>query len=257
MSVQGFITIHRKLRSSDLWLGESFTRGQAWVDLLILANWKAGHVRIRGVRIDLARGQLAASSIWLAERWKWSRGKVTRFLSELEADQRIRQQKTNVTSLVTIVNYDSYQTGGTANEATNRTTDEAANGPQVIQQTDTQEQEYNQEQPETKKVNQRAAAATTPRKDKQPKASSAEAKPANVEAVAEYMATRGGTPAQAAKFWDHFTSNGWKVGGKAAMKDWRASVRNWLANDRERVNSGYGKQKGFSTTGGQAAASDW
>jgi hypothetical protein len=31
-------------------------------------------------------------------------------------------------------------------------------------------------------------------------------------------------------FFDHFSSNGWKVGGKAAMKDWQASVRNWHRN---------------------------
>lgn len=29
------------------------------------------------------------------------------------------------------------------------------------------------------------------------------------------------------EFFDHFESNGWKVGGKAPMKDWRAAARNW------------------------------
>ena len=33
-------------------------------------------------------------------------------------------------------------------------------------------------------------------------------------------------------FFDHFTSNGWKVGGKTPMKDWEASARNWSRNDR-------------------------
>ncbi len=28
-------------------------------------------------------------------------------------------------------------------------------------------------------------------------------------------------------FVDHFSSNGWKVSGRAAMKDWKAAVRNW------------------------------
>ena len=28
-------------------------------------------------------------------------------------------------------------------------------------------------------------------------------------------------------FVDHYESNGWKVGGKAPMKDWRAAIRNW------------------------------
>ena len=28
-------------------------------------------------------------------------------------------------------------------------------------------------------------------------------------------------------FIDYYESNGWKVGGKSAMKDWKAAVRNW------------------------------
>lgn len=32
-------------------------------------------------------------------------------------------------------------------------------------------------------------------------------------------------------FIDHFSSNGWKVGGKAVMKDWKASLRNWIRRD--------------------------
>ena len=33
-------------------------------------------------------------------------------------------------------------------------------------------------------------------------------------------------------FFDHFTSNGWRVGGKAPMKDWQASARNWSRNEK-------------------------
>jgi hypothetical protein len=36
---------------------------------------------------------------------------------------------------------------------------------------------------------------------------------------------------EAEKFCDHYDSNGWKVGGKSPMKDWKAAVRNWLRND--------------------------
>ena len=35
----------------------------------------------------------------------------------------------------------------------------------------------------------------------------------------------------AEKFFDHFTSNGWKVGGRTPMKDWKAAVRNWCRNE--------------------------
>lgn len=42
------------------------------------------------------------------------------------------------------------------------------------------------------------------------------------------------------KFIDYYTANGWKVGGRAKMKDWKASIRTWERNGftqkRERVN---------------------
>jgi hypothetical protein len=34
----------------------------------------------------------------------------------------------------------------------------------------------------------------------------------------------------ASKFFYHFESNGWKVGGKSPMKDWKAAARNWMLN---------------------------
>lgn len=36
------------------------------------------------------------------------------------------------------------------------------------------------------------------------------------------------------RFKDHFDSNGWKVGGKTAMKDWKASVRCWHKRDKDK-----------------------
>jgi hypothetical protein len=35
---------------------------------------------------------------------------------------------------------------------------------------------------------------------------------------------------EAEKFFNHFQSNGWKVGGKSPMKDWQAAARNWILN---------------------------
>jgi hypothetical protein len=37
----------------------------------------------------------------------------------------------------------------------------------------------------------------------------------------------------AEKFWDYFESNGWKVGGRATMKDWKSALRNWVRRDAE------------------------
>jgi len=35
---------------------------------------------------------------------------------------------------------------------------------------------------------------------------------------------------EASKFFYHFESNGWKIGGRAPMKDWKAAARNWMLN---------------------------
>jgi hypothetical protein len=37
---------------------------------------------------------------------------------------------------------------------------------------------------------------------------------------------------EAQKFFNHFESNGWKVGGKTPMKNWQAAARNWMLNSR-------------------------
>lgn len=41
--------------------------------------------------------------------------------------------------------------------------------------------------------------------------------------------TDGFVQSQANLWYDHYTSNGWKV-GKVAMKDWKATVRKWVSN---------------------------
>ena len=32
------------------------------------------------------------------------------------------------------------------------------------------------------------------------------------------------------KFYNYFQSNGWLVGGRTKMKDWKAAARNWMLN---------------------------
>jgi len=121
---QGWIRLHRQIMEMPEWLAEPFTRGQAWVDLLLLANHETGFIRKRGILIAVDRGQVGYSEESLAERWQWSRGKVRRFLIELERLSRISHKisektvpkKTSVSSLICIVNYDKYQMNGTEDD---------------------------------------------------------------------------------------------------------------------------------------------
>ncbi len=106
---RGYVKIFRKLSDNEFWFSETFTRGQAWIDLVMLAQHKPGAIRKRGILIKLPVGAVGYSQSALSERWKWSRGKVIRFLDELEAVQQIVQQKSKVTTLIHIVNYLEYQ----------------------------------------------------------------------------------------------------------------------------------------------------
>lgn len=69
-----------------------------------------------------------------------------------------------------------------------------------------------------------------------PKRSERTQRPASVEEVEQYMQTMQNGPANpsqtASAFYDYFESNGWKVGGKAPMKDWQAAARNWCRNEK-------------------------
>jgi hypothetical protein len=48
--------------------------------------------------------------------------------------------------------------------------------------------------------------------------------------VEAYFKEINSTKLEGQKFYNYFQSNGWKVGGRAAMKDWRAAARNWILN---------------------------
>jgi hypothetical protein len=54
----------------------------------------------------------------------------------------------------------------------------------------------------------------------------ARGKPESRFEVDAYAAEIGMSKADVDSWFDHFEANGWKVGGKAAMKDWQAALRN-------------------------------
>jgi hypothetical protein len=83
----------------------------AWVDLLLLANHKNTTFFKRGNMINVPRGTVARSMKELADRWKWSENKVSRFIKFLESEnvKQVKAQKSNLTTLITILKYDLYQ----------------------------------------------------------------------------------------------------------------------------------------------------
>ncbi|MCC6182613.1 MAG: transcriptional regulator [Bacteroidia bacterium] len=57
------------------------------------------------------------------------------------------------------------------------------------------------------------------------------------KSIAAYFTEKQWPTVEGEKFFNHYESNGWLVGGKSPMKNWRAAARNWMLNS-EKFNNG-------------------
>lgn len=134
----GYIIIHRKIFQNQFYFCEPFCRQMAWFDLLLLANHQEKTFVVRGVSVTVPRGSVGYSIKTLALRWSWSQGKVKRWISVLKKAGQIEYQKSNVTTLITILKYNQYQFNSTANstadgEQTNTKRRQTNNDKQLIE----------------------------------------------------------------------------------------------------------------------------
>lgn len=227
---RGYIKAFRRLFASDLWLSEKFTRGQAWLDLIGLANHADGHIRVRGIRVEVRRGCVGWSEMALAARWGWSRGKVRRFLSELEAKtvQQIEQQKSRLTTLIRIVNYDLYQSDGKqTGQQTGQQTDNRRDNKRDTNNNEKHEKhEKNDEQltPLCPPAGGDLPAKKPPPKKKTPVPESFDLTDAMV-AWAKSEGANGNLRSVTDCFLDHHRAKG------SLFIDWQAAWRTWVRNE--------------------------
>jgi len=127
MAEGGYYKIYRKSTEDELYFSEPFTKWQAWCDLISISLWKDQIFFVRGIKIEGKRGCFYMGSRELAKRWRWSRGKVERFLTYLISVQKIEPQtepqNKNVIGCYSVVNYLKYQS--------NETRVEPQTGPQT------------------------------------------------------------------------------------------------------------------------------
>lgn len=113
---EGAILLDRMYFEKPEWLGMAreggFLRGAAWIDLLALCNQKFTTARVRGIQMNIERGECAYSKLGLSVRWGRSQGWVTTTLGIWERDGRIQVRKSdNETTVVFVTNFDAWQTG--------------------------------------------------------------------------------------------------------------------------------------------------
>lgn len=124
----GWIKIWRPI--FDSWLSNSkpWCDGFAWCYLCAKANFTDGVANFRNEYIEVKRGQFITSQIKLAQKWGWTRKHVKTFLNALKNDEKVTIRTTNRYIVLTIVNYDIYQSFDENNDQ--------QNGQQEIQQKD-------------------------------------------------------------------------------------------------------------------------
>ena len=210
MSDKGWIKLHRQLQECPMWYSERFSKGQAWVDLLLLANHKDKKILFNGEMIIIKRGQYLTSMVKLAEKWKWSRPTVVKFLNLLEKDKMITRSSDNTKTLITIENYEIYQDFSDSDlqptlqpllQPTLQQGCNPINNPLYTNKND-------------KNVNN----------DKNVKNNNSFVSP-SVEEVKNYLKSVG-SKVDAEAFVAFYESKGWMI-GKNKMKSWKSAIVTW------------------------------
>ena len=107
--VAGWIKIDRGITEMQGYFGDKFNRPMCWIDLLLLAEWNPKTLTIRGIKVVVERGQIAISVRELSNRWSLSTPTVQKILKEFVADERITVERSNVVNIITVLNYERYQ----------------------------------------------------------------------------------------------------------------------------------------------------
>lgn len=270
----GWIKLHRSIMDHPLYHAEPFTRLQAWVDLLLMANIDRRVMLVRGVRIEVERGQVVRSKDYLAGRWRWSRSKVKRYLKLLEDEDMIVQQNTSLISKITVVNYDKFQvdernlthptthpttqqltqtvnqvkTYGKSceseeivkameiNEPTEEPTAEHTDGLTAEQADDLQNKNNRIVEREKKYIYSPNNSARTRTREGEE-----EFEAPKVEEVEAYAQEKE-LKMDAAAFVDYYEARGWMV-SNGPMKSWRAAARMWARKFAELKREKYLERK--------------
>ncbi len=116
---QGFIKTHRHIQEDPLYHSQKFTDMQALQDLHLIANFSDNFINVKGMRMLVPRGHVGWAKETLAKRWKWSRGKVDRYLIFLEKNGYIKHKNTKPIRLIHLLSYDEEQAGEASDNTTN------------------------------------------------------------------------------------------------------------------------------------------
>ena len=103
----GWIKLHRKIEHS--WVANDVIALALWDTLLRWAHHNDSKIKLAGNITKIKAGQLVTGASELARKFNLDRRTVTRRLNLFEESEMIDQQVTNKGRVITIINWESYQ----------------------------------------------------------------------------------------------------------------------------------------------------
>lgn len=130
---EGWIKLHRSIVDNWLWGKRPFSKGQAWIDILLLANHAPHRMKTRTGFVDIDRGSFHTEERTLQARWGWSGSKVRQFVQLLESEKMIQKTvkksssgKSTEGTTIKVLNYGIYQDNAAGQKSSGKSTKKAA-----------------------------------------------------------------------------------------------------------------------------------
>ncbi len=105
----GFFVVNREFWNDPDFRDGEMTQREAFLWLLSETAWKDRTKRVGSTLVSLKRGQACHSVRFMAKAWGWSKTRVTRYLNVLKNRDTLRIEIGTGYTLITICNYDRYQ----------------------------------------------------------------------------------------------------------------------------------------------------
>lgn len=214
---KGWIKLHRQILDSAIWnIDAPHNERDAWIEFLLMANHTEKQIITRRHEcIQIKRGQFFTSIQNLADRFKWSKGKVRRYIDTLTDTLMIRIERHTDGTLITIENYSNFQdarhSDGHADDTSDGHTDGHADGTRT---------RMNKNDKEDKREGQAPRAFVPP----------------SVDEVKAYCLDNN-YKIDVQLFMAYYEARGWTLSKGKPMSNWKSAVTAWARREKNDTGS--------------------
>ena len=236
----GFIAIDRGLWGHPFFKPEPFTERESWVWLISAAAYKPMRVAYQNIVVLLKRGEFCFSLRFLAEKWRWEKDKVDRYLKRLQRHDMLRDNSRDGAKVYFITNYNKFNS--TTTQERDNTPDSEATAIETPPRHDRDKEE--QINNLTSKTPSLRSGDAPKRKTQIPENIPSQA---DLQAAVKFWTERGRTDLcatvddEAAQFRDRCTGDG------VTALDWSAKWRTWYRNalrfNKSQKVNGHGRRE--------------